>query len=190
MADGEGSGNRRTILGVDPSLTACGWAVLTLDGVPLAMGCARTEKGQTGRHVYQADDDGARVDTIARALVTHGTGAALIASEAPAGSQHALAAKALGLAYGCVRGVAVALGAHVVTVQAHEPRILLCKTKGASKLDVKNALLAIYPNAMELLGPKPSKVVWEGAFDALAVAHTTRVGAIGDMLRAASGSVQ
>lgn len=179
------------IFAMDPSLTAFGWAAMDPDCRPDGMGCVRTEKGTAGRHVYVADDDGMRVDAIAGVLVAQIRArpwVRVIATEAPAGAQHAASAKALGLSYGCVRAVGVALGLRVVTVQAHEPRTLLCKTKTASKGDVESALLALYPEAerlllVESLGHKPSKVVREGAFDALAVAHTVLHGTIGDLLR-------
>lgn len=174
------------IFAMDPSLTAFGWAGLDQGFRPDGLGCVRTEKGSAGRHVYVADDDGLRVDAIASVLVAQIRArpwVKAIATEAPAGAQHAASAKALGLSYGCVRAVGVALGLRVVTVQAHEPRVMLCNTKAASKLDVEKALRERYPEAADLLGHKPSKVLREAAFDALAVAHTVLHGTIGDLLR-------
>ena len=176
-------------MGMDPSITAFGWAVLdvALPMRPIAMGCVRTEKGTAGRHVYRADDDGVRIDAIASELCIQARGAkaALIAAEAPAGAQSAVAAKAMGQAYAIARVVGVALGIRVVTVQAHEPRVLLCGTKAASKADVEAALLALYPDAVitGIAGRVSPKPVREGAFDALSVAHTVGLGMFGGMLR-------
>lgn len=177
------------IFAMDPSMTAFGWAGLGPDCRPDGLGCVRTEKGTAGRHVYVADDDGLRVDAIASVLVAQIRArpwVKVIATEAPAGAQHAASAKALGLSYGCVRAVGVALGLRVVTVQAHEPRTLLCGSKGASKSDVEAALRELYPEAGAMLEPNGRRVaapVREGAFDALAVAHTVLHGTIGDLLR-------
>ncbi len=177
------------ILGIDQSLTACGWVVfgITSDSSgygPLAMGCVQTEKDPRMAHLYAADQDGARLDAIGQELVRRAFGCRLIVCEAPAGAQGFNAAKALGLAYGLVRGVGCGLGIQVVTVQAHEPRKLLCGDRGASKLDVELALERLYPHARALLGPKPTKPVREAAFDALAVAHTAAVGTVGRLIGA------
>lgn len=173
------------IFAMDPSMTAFGWAALGRDGRPDGMGCVRTEKGTAGRHVYVADDDGLRVDTIARVLVEEirtRPWIRVIATEAPAGAQHAASAKALGLSYGCVRAIGVALELRVVTVQAHEPRTMLCQSKNASKADVEAALRKLYPETRSWLFK--SKAVREGAYDALAVAHTVAHGTIGDLVMA------
>lgn len=176
------------IMGLDPSIAAFGWCVLELEPARVVtLGTVRTAKGTAGRHVYRADDDGIRIDTIAGVLVREARahGVRLIAAEAPAGAQSAVAAKAMGQAYALARTVGVALGIRVITVQAHEPRTLLCGSKLASKADVEAALRELYPEAGPMLeaGRRVAAPVREGAFDALAVAHAAARGTFGALLR-------
>lgn len=132
------------VVGFDGSLTAFGWAVVEIGTPPrvIAAGCIRTAPDPRSRHTYQADQDGARVDVIALALLRVLDEAmrpgvpVLIAIEAPAGAQHAAAAKALGLAYGVSRAVCAARGIAPITVQAHEVKLVCGGSKGASKDDV------------------------------------------------------
>lgn len=135
------------VLACDPSLTAFGWAVFRVGPRPEAdalveCGCVRTAPDAKARHVYQADEDGRRVDEIAERLaeVIGRWKVAMVVAEAPAGSQHANAAKALGLSAGVLRGVVVARGLRALTVQAHEARIAACGSKGASKADIERAM--------------------------------------------------
>lgn len=135
------------IVGFDPSLTAFGWAVVAIEDPPrvLAAGCVTTKPDTRARHAYQADQDGARVDAIATELLRVLRGAQmhgqsmptiLVAIEAPAGAQHAASAKALGLSYGIARTVCAACGETPITVQAHEVKVAIGGSKGASKDDV------------------------------------------------------
>ena len=162
-----------SILALDPSLTATGLVVLRLsleDGAwtwhVAHAECVRTEPDARSRHLYQADQDGQRVDRIASALlatIDHHR-PALAATEAPAGSQHAISAKALGLAYGCVRAACVSRRLPVLTVQAHEARIAATGSKGASKDDVGAAMSTRF--RFDIQG---TKVAREAIGDALAV---------------------
>jgi Holliday junction resolvasome RuvABC endonuclease subunit len=162
-----------TLLALDPSLTATGLAVLRLAIVDGAWSwrvahaeCIRTEPDTRSRHLYQADQDGQRVDLIAHALlrVIEEYRPALAATEAPAGSQHAISAKALGLAYGVVRAVCCARRLPVLTVQAHEARIAATGSKSASKDDVGAAMARRF--GYQIHG---TKVAREAIGDALAV---------------------
>lgn len=159
------------LLAIDPSLTATGLVVLDVGAAGervLEARCVRTKPDHRKRHLYQADQDGERVDAIARALrellVAHHPD--VIACEAPAGSRRAVSAKALGLAYGCVRGVLVGVNAPMpIMVQAHEARVAATSSKAASKRDVVAAMRARY--GVPLDGPRVER---EAIADALAVA--------------------
>jgi Holliday junction resolvasome RuvABC endonuclease subunit len=162
-----------SILALDPSLTATGLAVLRLsleDGEwawrVAHVECVRTEPDARSRHLYQADQDGQRVDKIATAILAaidrHRP--SLAATEAPAGSQHAISAKAFGLAYGCVRAACVSRRLPVLTVQAHEARIAATGTKSASKDNVGAAMAMRF--CFDIQG---TKVAREAIGDALAV---------------------
>jgi Holliday junction resolvasome RuvABC endonuclease subunit len=166
------------VLACDPSLTAFGWAVFSVGVTPalddlMECGCVRTAPDGKARHVYQADEDGRRLDEIAeevlRRLRTWKT--ALIVAEAAAGSQHANAAKALGMSAGVLRGVAVGYGCRVLTVQAHECRIAAAGSKGASKADVERAMDARFGcvTGPAGVGAKAAAPVREAVADACAV---------------------
>lgn len=171
------------VLGLDPSLTAYGWAVVALEKRPrvVAAGCVRTKPDTKSRHTYQADLDGARVDELATGLleVLDAHEVALVASEAPAGSQHAQAAKALGLAYGLTRAILVARGRHVLTVQAHEVKKAIGGSKSASKGEVAAGVEQL-TGWTSTAKAAPAR---EGEADAVAVALTALRTPAADALR-------
>lgn len=172
------------ILGLDPSLTAYGWAVLAVEASPrvVAVGCMRTKPDAKSRHVYQADLDGARVDELAAGLLevlrTHHV--AMVACEAPAGAQSAIAAKALGLAYGVTRAILVAQGRSVLTVQAHEAKRAVGGTMTATKAEVAAGVEAL----TRWRSSASSQPAREGEADAVAVALTALRSPACEVLRA------
>jgi len=170
-----------TIVGLDGSLTAFGWSIVVLSPsaglTVIEAGCVRTKPDPRSRHLYAADSDGARVDAIATVVLDviarapaalQGAGGRLVAIEAPAGSQHASAAKALGLAYGISRTACVAHGLVPITVQAHEVRAAIGGGKTASKADVAAGVERM-TGWVSTARTKPSR---EGESDAVAVALT------------------
>lgn len=189
------------VLGLDGSLTAYGYAFLALrareaDDSVLAMGCIRTAPDTKSRHVYQADKDGARVDTIADELLSlvRARRPSLIVIEAPAGSQHAAAAKALGLAYGIGRTVARSVGITALTVQADEPRRVLCGRRDASKEDIARWCVErwpmVAPGVAGLMREGATKPELEGAYDALGVAAAAARSPMCEPLRSAARSME
>lgn len=159
------------LLAIDPSLTATGFAVLELGAETercVDVGFVKTAPDGKGRHVYAADQDGARIDEIAAELIRllriHGPD--VVACEAPAGSQHAKSAKALGLAYGVCRGVLRTFGLTPLMVQAHHAKKAAAGSLSASKDEVQAAMRARFPEA-DITGTKPRQ---EAIADALAVA--------------------
>lgn len=158
------------LLAIDPSLTATGFAILDLTGDRenvLALDFVATKPDTKSRHVYQADKDGARVDDIADKLLAliDQYRPDLVASEAPAGSQHANSAKALALAYGAIRGALRARGVTPLMVQAHHAKKAATGDKAASKEAVIGAMQTRF--VVQLAGSKAKR---EALADALSVA--------------------
>lgn len=158
------------LLAIDGSLTATGMVVLELGpGTErlLAEEFVKTEPDGKSRHVYQADQDGVRVDAVVDGLLAllrqHAPD--VVAIEAPAGSQHANAAKALALVYGALRGALRAVGITPVMVQAHHAKSAATGSKSASKLEVEAAMARRF--GLSTTGSKPRK---EAIADAAAVA--------------------
>ncbi len=162
------------LIAFDPSLTATGIAVLELAEVDrvLHVECVRTKPDKSSRHLYKADEDGERIDSIANrvlALITQYE-PRIAACEAPAGSQHANAAKALALAYATVRTALRAHGVMPMMVQAFEAKIAASGSKKASKEQVREAMRARWGVPEIALGSRLADPVQEAIADALAVA--------------------
>jgi Holliday junction resolvasome RuvABC endonuclease subunit len=125
------------ILGIDGSLTATGLSLIQTDTsvAPHIVWecCVRTEPAKRQQRIYAADDDGRRIDEIASAIDGAVRRASWVAIEAPAGAQSAVAAKALGLVYGCSRAIAVVHRRPVLVVQAGEAKRLATGDRDASK---------------------------------------------------------
>jgi Holliday junction resolvasome RuvABC endonuclease subunit len=156
------------LLAIDPSLTATGLVVVELGPDTervLEQAFVQTKPDAKSRHVYQADQDGARIDEIADAVLRlmreHRVD--IVACEAPAGSQHANAAKALALAYGAIRGALRAVGMTPIMVQAHHAKKAAAGSQGATKDEVLAAMQRRF--SVEITGSKPRK---EAIADALA----------------------
>lgn len=177
------------VVGLDGSLTAYGWALLALEAPlrPIAAGCITTRPDGKSKHRYQADQDGARVDEIATGLLVvldralGMTRSIVVVIEAPAGAQHANAAKALGLSYGISRTVCVARGIIPITVQAHEVKREVGGSMGASKDDVAAGVLRVLGWA-STASTKPAR---EAESDAMGIAITGARSPVADALRRA-----
>lgn len=177
------------VLGLDGSLTAYGWGLVALEESPrvVAAGCIATKPDGKSRHRYQADADGERVDEIARGILAAIdralalTRSLVVVIEAPAGAQHAAAAKALGLAYGVSRTVCVARGLTPITVQAHEVKKEIGGSMGASKDEVASGVLRLV-RWTSTASTKPAR---EAEHDAVGIALTGAKSPVADALRRA-----
>lgn len=159
------------ILAIDGSLTATGMALVELkEGWQMCRDVAfvATKPDGKSKHVYQADQDGLRVDALVDVLLgmleMHRPD--VVAVEAPAGSQHAVSAKALGLVYGAIRGALKARGMTPIMVQAHHAKAAATGNASASKGEVIAAMRARFIEA-DIEGSKPRQ---EAIADALSVA--------------------
>lgn len=167
---------RAILIGFDGSLTAFGMGAISIEEEPevLRVSCTCTKPETKSKHTYAADKDGVRVDEIATdvlALIdwalSYGV-PVLVAIEAPAGSQHAVSAKALGLAYGIARTACVARKLVPITIQAHEVKIAIGGSKSASKEDVAKGV----EKATKWTSTASTIAAREGEADALGVALT------------------
>ena len=168
------------VIGVDQSLVATGITSLRagdgVAGIERAR-CVRTAPDKKSKHIYKADDDGMRVDEIARALIEEIRFARMsyathifIACEAPAGAQSATAAKALGLAYGVVRGVCAAHEMTPIVIQAHHAKKVLAGSASASKDEMVAAAKGRWGDSALWTETKLTKPAVEAIADAGAVA--------------------
>lgn len=130
-----------TIIGLDPSVRAYGWALLRLDHMPhvLDAGCILTERDEDA--AYRFEDDGARIDAIAQTLLrvfarAMQLGPLCVAMEAPAGSQSATSAKMLGFAYAITRTLCIARNVRPIAIRAAEVKLAIAGDKDAEKLRV------------------------------------------------------
>lgn len=163
------------VIGIDQSLRATGITTLRAEPGQTFIQRARaviTVPDKKSKHLYQADADGLRVDEIAKALIEEIKHAKIslathvfVACEAPAGAQSAKAMKALGLAYGVVRGVCAVHEMTPIVIQAHHAKKALTGSTSASKEEMVKA-------AREFWGSwgKQTKPANEAIADAGAVA--------------------
>lgn len=178
-------------IGIDQSLAATGIAVVTKrkthEGVlierALYTECVITEatpdKLRKRIKVSKAEDDGERIDRIARELISVincakndlGPGEPLrVACEAPSGSQDARAAKAMGMAYAVVRSVFYACGIEFEVITARDAKKAFVGVPDASKDEVVARATDLYGVSVTHVGKKKrTKVEREAISDALAI---------------------
>lgn len=96
------------ILTNDPSITAWGWAVVSLSGVIKETGCIKTQPDNTKKNLRKSDDRMRRISEINTRLlqVIKRHNVEYILSEIPHGSQSATSAIAIGNVVGMVQTMA------------------------------------------------------------------------------------
>ncbi len=179
-------------IGVDQSLAATGIAVVRGPTV-LHSSCTITAPSvgfkvrKPGKKApSKAEDDGARVDALTRdfvaayriakervkAVLYKSEEDIVIAVEAPAGSQSAVSAKCMGLAYGAVRGACYALGHVPLVIPARDAKKALVGSPGASKKAVQARAQLYFGSGwhIDALGKKRNARQREAIADALAIA--------------------
>lgn len=182
-------------IGIDQSLAATGIAVVTRRKTHLGIvveealyaECVLTEatsdKLRKKLDVSKAEDDGERIDKIARSLVCvinlakndQGPGELIhVACEAPSGSQDARAAKALGMAYAIVRSVLFTCGIEFEVITARDAKKALVGVPDASKDEVVARATTLYGDAVAShmvcgKAKKRTKIEREAIADALAI---------------------
>ena len=161
-------------VGLDPSLTATGWAVVELTGRGRLVdaGVIRNAPAKNRLRVLEAEDDARRGLEIRRALalVLERHRPIIAVQEANAGSRSAKAAGALHRAQqACVNAVDADLGGLPIFVTAGEAKRRLCGKRDAPKSAVERAVIEHFGREAwaVLQGVAPSKR--ENAYDAAAV---------------------
>ena len=143
-------------IGVDQSLAAPGIAVVR-DRVVLHSSCTITAPSKLKKS--KASDDKTRVDSFVRDFVTAYRIAKSmawegeeirLAVEAPAGSQSAVSAKCMGLAYGAALGACYALGVNPSVITARDAKTLLAHTSVASKKQMVDAATRVFGRSWHL----------------------------------------
>lgn len=172
-----------TILTLDMSLCATGWAVLRTNGIPeelVATGCITTKPGRN-RKGNQAADDIRRAGEVASAILglLREYQPDLIVGELPYGSQHAKAAKAEGMCKGIMASLREFQQVPCLWVLPQAGKLSVCGVENASKANVERVVLEWWPEAVE--GLKTAQV--EHVADALAAATAARTADLHAMTR-------
>lgn len=137
--------HKKTVLALDPSLTAFGWAVLQ-GATVLDAGCVKTETSGKKSRIRKTDDRMRRVSEINAVLCEkiRMYDVAYIVSELPHGSQSAVAAIAIGLVAGQVQGIADALEIGIEWFSEGDSKNHLLGKRSASKGETIAAVDKVY----------------------------------------------
>lgn len=138
------------VAGFDPSFTNWGTAegILCLDTgflTDVKTGLQRTEKGKD-KQVRTNSDDLRRTEDLARHAFSVCDRVKVVFCECPVGSQSASAMKSVGVAHGIV-GALRAKGYIIIEVQANAVKKALTGSIRASKADMIEAAMKLYPDA-------------------------------------------
>jgi Holliday junction resolvasome RuvABC endonuclease subunit len=138
------------VAGFDPSFTNWGTAEgqLCLDTgmlTEVVTDLQRTAKGKD-KQVRTNSDDLRRCEDLASHAFLVGERVKVVFSECPVGSQSASAMKSVGVAHGIV-GALRAKGIIVIEVQAKAVKKALTSNPNASKADMIEAAMQLYPDA-------------------------------------------
>lgn len=182
--------SRLVILGLDPGLASCGWALLAPgegEGRVLGMGVVRTSKSHLKRQVLSSADDFRRSRELASQLaaVRGAHRVVAFAIEAMSLPRSSTVASKIGRAYGVIAGLATAWDVPVVEASPQDVKFAVCGRKTASKSDIIEALAERYESSEAIATFQDTKArgLWEHAFDALGAIVACRSS---DVLRAMS----
>jgi Holliday junction resolvasome RuvABC endonuclease subunit len=151
------------IIGIDPSLTATGWCIASIDTETrkivriLEIGLIETAP-EKGKQVRKSSSNLARARTINQKLNERirEHGVKVGASEVPSGAQSASAA----LAFGIVTGLLAGLPIPLIEVSPTEVKVASCNSKIADKEDMVRFALEL-PGSRECDWPIGQKNDWE-----------------------------
>jgi Holliday junction resolvasome RuvABC endonuclease subunit len=157
-----------TILTNDPSITAWGWAVVK-DNKVLDCGCIKTAPENKVKRIRKSDDTIRRIQEIngelIRIIKKHEID--YIVSEAPHGSQSAVAAVMIGMVTGIMQTLSDALNVPIEWYSEDDAKKCVLGKRSATKTEMVDSISALY------------KVPWrkiryhdEAVADAMAIYHT------------------
>lgn len=159
------------ILTCDPSITAWGWAVCTLNGKVLEHGCIQTKPDSKKKNIRKSDDRCRRVTELNSVLLEkiHEYQIQFIVSEAPHGSQSAVSAIMIGIVFGMLQTIADTLAIPIEWYSESESKKCVLGRQGASKQDMVDAVCSQMQITL-----KKAKYYNEAVADALAVFLTAK----------------
>ena len=130
------------ILTNDPSITAWGWAVVNADGKILASGCIKTSPDNTKKNLRKTDDRFRRISEINIMLlgVIEKYNVKFIVSEAPHGSQSAVAAVMIGMTAGMLQTIADTLCLPIEWYSEGEVKKCVLNKRAAAKNEMIEAV--------------------------------------------------
>jgi Holliday junction resolvasome RuvABC endonuclease subunit len=169
---------RYTMLTLDPSFTATGWAVIDLGrAIPIGGGVIRTAKAKRSERLTAAEDDAQRGLSIFKTItaVIQQYDPLVIAQEGNLGSQSAVGAKGLARAQqACVDAIcALRDGSLPLFVTPQYVQKTCTGKRSASKPEMEAAAVARWPGvdlaAFVAAVPKGQR---DGFYDALCVAQS------------------
>ena len=139
------------ILGIDPSLTGTGWCIMqkkTTDWEIIDKGILKTAPEKGKRKIYKCDDDARRIRYIFEGLtgLIGKYGIQVCVTEAPSGGgKSASAVKGMAFATAIVACLAEAHQLALVTVTARASKKHNTGKANASKTEMQNAVVALFP---------------------------------------------
>jgi len=161
--------HKRSILINDPSMTAWGYVVMSLDGTLLKQGCIKTTPADKMLRIRKGDDFVRRIGEVNNVLIDTliKYNVCYIISELPHGSQSAISAKMLGAVVGMIKAIGDCFDLGIEWYSEGDCKMCVLGKRAAAKKEMINAIDKLY------------KVLWTGTgykdeavADALAVYHT------------------
>lgn len=171
---GKGLGVR--ILGIDPAFRNTGWACMELcehGEAVRSVGLIRTQKSDKKHKILVADDNHRCCREITNALVSaiKAYDPHVICAESMVGSQNAKSATQLGLAQGIISTIVTMLDIPLIQATPQGVKKALCGVNNASKQDIEDAVLKLYPVG-GLVGDIKPPSAREHVYDAIAIIKT------------------
>lgn len=176
------TGQRRTLLALDPSFTGTGWVVVDLaTGKIIAAGVIITKKAKATERLTGAQDNAQRGLKIRRAVahVLETFKPVVVAQEGNGGSKSVVAAVGLARAQqACVDAIDEYLGAlPIMPTEAAVKKSIIGRHTGVTKGDLQTAAESRWPGTPwaqlfteSITGASPPGE-WENGYDAACVAH-------------------
>lgn len=137
---------QKTILALDPSITAFGWCLFSLDGKPKEAGCIKTAPSPKKLKVRKGDDRVRRIKEINTKLlqIIKGNNVALIVTEQPHGSQSAVSALMIGIVLGVIQTLSDCKSIPVEWYSEGDCKKFVVGKRVASKDEIKTTVSKIY----------------------------------------------
>jgi Holliday junction resolvasome RuvABC endonuclease subunit len=161
---------------LDPGFASLGYATLVLEerARVVEFGVMHTEKSAKKKQLLEVDDGLRRAMELAawlRRIVASGRTVAICAESLSisVGWSNGVAAK-MGMVWGVIASLAEATGIPVLQGSPQDVKKAVCRVKTATKGEVQEAVLRLYPEIEPLRAHIP-RGAWEHCHDAVAAGH-------------------